>query len=347
VSCIRTSWVGSIVRIALLLLLARACPPNLLQAQQPHLHAGEAFTNDDTASGNLSRQDSGQAAPADIEGVSLHVTVLDSKHQTVQNMEKEDFTILEDGVPQTLLSFQHADIPVSIALVIDQSGSIFKKRPSVNQFALNFIAASNPGDEAFVVNFADHAYIDQGFTSDPGLLRNALSQGKCYGGTALYDAIVASANKLSSDARNSKKVILVITDGLDNASTLNLGQAIQRVQQLSGPVIYSVGLLFDEGIHFADTRFGRRALDLLSAQTGGLAFFPKSLGQMDQIASEVASDIRTQYTLTYHSTKPSTQPGLRKIAVLAKAKSEGKLSVRTLPGYFPTVKNPAKPASTN
>jgi Ca-activated chloride channel family protein len=327
--------------------LLLVCTFNLhdLKAQQPLKFTGEVSASLDSASGGISQQGSGDTFSTDPERVSLNVTVLDSKHQVVRNLEKEDFKILEDGVPQTLLSSEHADIPVSIALVIDQSGSIFKKRPAVNQFALNFIAASNPGDEAFVVNFANDAYIDQGFTSDPALLRAALSQGKCYGPTALYDAIVASADKLAAESKNSKKIILVVTDGTDNASTLNLAQAIRRVQQLSGPVIYSVGLLFGEGINFAETHFAHRALEMLSAQTGGLAFFPKSLDQIDQIAADVAGDIRTQYTLTYHSTKPSTQLGFRKVTVLAQTKSESKLKVRTLTGYFPIIKNPAKPAA--
>jgi len=145
------------------------------------------------------------------------------------------------------------------------------------------------------VNFAKDAFIDQGFTTDPVLLRNALSQGKCYGGTALYDAIAASADKLSKDGKNSKKIILVVTDGADNSSTLRLEQAIRRVQQLSGPVIYSVGLLFGEGFNFGETHFARRALEMLSAQTGGLSYFPKSIDQIDTIAAEVAGDIRSQY----------------------------------------------------
>lgn len=340
--CPRPLCVWPFLRTALFLLFACACLSNLLKAQQLHGQAGQAFLEQDGAFGNLGQEDSSNTFNLDPENVSLHVTVLDDRHQVVGNLAREDFKILEDGTPQTILSIQHDDIPVSIGLVIDQSGSIFKKRPAVNQFALNFIAASNPGDEAFVVNFASNAYIDQGFTSDPALLRTALSQGKCYGGTALYDAIAASADKLSKDGKNSKKIILVVTDGADNSSTLRLEQAIRRVQQLSGPVIYSVGLLFGEGFNFGETHFARRALEMLSAQTGGLSYFPKSIDQIDTIAAEVAGDIRSQYTLTYHSTKPSTQPGFRKVAVGVQKKGESKLSVRTIPGYFPTVKTPDK-----
>jgi len=253
--------------------------------------------------GEVAKQGGGYIVRAEVEEVSLNVTVLDNKGQIVQDLKKDDFKVLEDGVQQNLLSFQHADIPVSIGLVIDNSGSMYKKRPSVNKSSLDLILASNPKDEAFVVNFADDAYIDQDLTSDPNKLKDGLGHIESRGGTALYDAVVASADKLAADAHRPKQVIVIITDGEDNASTLNLEQAIRRVQQLSGPVIYSIGLLFGD---------------------------------------EVARDIRSQYTLAYHSTKPTSDPGFRKITVTAQAKGEGKLNVRTRTGYFPSIKN-AKP----
>jgi VWFA-related protein len=222
---------------------------------------------------------------------------------------------------------------------------MYKKRPSVNKAALDLVLASNPHDEAFVVNFADDAYIDQDLTSDPNKLRDGLAHIESRGGTALYDAVVASADKLAADAHRAKQVILIITDGEDNASTLNLEQAIRRVQQLSGPVIYSIGLLFGDEMSHGEVRHARRALEMLSGETGGIAFFPKSLDQIDEIAAEVARDIRSQYTLAYHSSKPSAQPGFRKISVVAQAKGAGKLNVRTRTGYFPSVKSPAKKAT--
>jgi len=226
--------------------------------------------------------------------------------------------------------------------VIDNSGSMYKKRPAVNQSALDLIAASNKQDEAFVVNFADDAYIDQEFTGDINKLRDGLSHIESRGGTALYDAVVASADKLAADAKRPKQVIVIITDGEDNASTLGLEQAIRRVQQLSGPVIYSIGLLFGDEMSKGEVRHARRALEMLSQETGGIAFFPKSLDQVDEIAAEVARDIRSQYTLTYHSSKPSSVPGFRRVTVLAQASGQGKLNVRTRTGYFPSVKSQAK-----
>jgi VWFA-related protein len=221
-----------------------------------------------------------------------------------------------------------------------------KKRPSVNKSALDLIQASNAQDEAFVVNFSDEAFIDQEFTSDVNRLRDGLSHIESRGGTALYDAVVASADKLAADAKRPKQVLILITDGEDNASTLNLEQTIHRVQQLSGPTIYSIGLLFGDEMTRAEVKHARRALEMLSTETGGIAFFPKNIEQVDQIAAEVAQDIRSQYMLGYHSTKPSSEPGFRRVEVVAEAKDKGRLDVRTRTGYFPMPRNQKKAAAT-
>jgi Ca-activated chloride channel homolog len=279
----------------------------------------------------------------DVEEVVMYATVLKG-NQMVQDLKKEDFQVFEDGAKQNILSFQHTDLPVSIGLVVDNSGSMSKKRPSVNKSALDLIQASNPEDEAFVVNFSDEAFIDQEFTSDANRLRDGLGHIESRGGTALYDAVVASADKLAQDAKRPKQVLIIITDGEDNASTLNLEQTIHRVQELSGPVVYTIGLLFGDEMSHAEVRHAKRALEMLSAETGGMAFFPKSIEQIDQIAAEVARDIRSQYTIGYHSTKPSTQPGFRRVDVTAEVKGEGKLTVRTRTGYFPMVRTAKKGA---
>ena len=202
-----------------------------------------------TSAGPLRKEGSGYVLHTDVEEVVLNATVLEG-NRLVPDLKGENFEVFEDGAKQTLLSFQHTDLPVSIALVVDNSGSMARKRPSVNKSALDLIQASNPSDEAFVVNFSDEAFIDQEFTSDVNKLRDGLGHIESRGGTALYDAVVASADKLAADAKRPKQVLILITDGEDNASTLNLEQTIRRVQQLSGPVIYSIGLLFgDEMSH--------------------------------------------------------------------------------------------------
>jgi VWFA-related protein len=279
----------------------------------------------------------GYVLHTDVEEVVLNATVLDG-NRLVPDLKKNNFEVFEDGVKQSLISFQHTDLPVSIALVVDNSGSMFRKRPSVNKSALDLIEASNPEDEAFVVNFSDEAFIDQDFTADVKKLRDGLAHIESRGGTALYDAVVASADKLVADAKRPKQVLILITDGEDNASTLNLEQTIRRVQQLSGPVIYTIGLLFGDEMTHSEVRHARRALEMLSTETGGMAFFPKSIEQIDQIAAEVARDIRNQYTLGYHSTKPTSEPGFRRVLVTATGSNQSKLIVRTRTGYFPVVR---------
>jgi len=296
------------------------------------------------SSGPLKKEGEGYLLHTDVEEVVLNATVLNGTN-LVQNLTKDDFTVYEDGVKQTLISFQHTDLPVSMGLVIDNSGSMYRKRPSVNKSALDLIEASNPQDEAFVVNFSDEAFIDCDFTSSINKLREGLSHIDSRGGTALYDAVVASADKLVADAKRPKQVLILITDGEDNASSLSLEQTIERVQQLSGPVIYSIGLLFGDEMSRAEVRHARRALEMLSTETGGMAFFPKSIDQVDQIAAEVARDIRSQYTLGYHSTKPTTVPGFRRVEVVAESKGLGKLTVRTRTGYFPSVRTSKQTAS--
>jgi VWFA-related protein len=288
------------------------------------------------APGSVSKQGAGFVLRTDVEEVVLNATVLNGSN-IVQDLTKDDFQVTEDGVKQTLLSFQHTDLPVSIGVVIDNSGSMYRKRPSVNKSALDLIQASNPNDEAFVVNFSDEAFIDCDFTADINKLRDGLSHIDSRGGTALYDAVVASADHLVEEGKRPKQVLVLITDGDDNASTLNLEQTIHRVQELSGPVIYTIGLLFGDEMTRTEVRHARRSLELLSGETGGMAFFPKSIEEVDQIAAEVARDIRSQYTLGYHSTKPTSVPGFRKIDVTAVGKGGAKLTVRTRTGYFPVV----------
>ena len=298
-----------------------------------------------TAGTTLEKQGTGYILHTNVEEVVLNATVLEGT-RLVLDLKRDNFTVLEDGVKQSILSFQHSDLPVSIALVVDNSGSMAQKRPSVNKSALDLIQASNPQDEAFVVNFSDEAFIDQEFTSDVNKLRDGLSHIESRGGTALYDAVVASADKLALDAKRPKQVLVLITDGEDNASTLNLEQAIRRVQAMSGPVVYSIGLLFGDEMSHAEVRHARRALEMLSTETGGMAFFPKSIEQIDQISAEVARDIRNQYTLGYRSTRPMDEQVFRRVQVNAEAKGQGKLTVRTRTGYFPVTPGAKKPVAT-
>ncbi len=273
-----------------------------------------------------------------VDEVVLNATVLDDHQHLVTTLTKDDFKVSEDGVPQTITSFQHQDIPISLGILVDNSGSMRTKRQAVNAAALDLVHYSNPDDESFVVNFSDEAYIDQDFTANVNKLRDGLSHIDSKGGTALYDAIMASADYLTKNAKRAKQVLLVITDGEDNASSTTLEETVRRIQDLQGPVVYSIGLLYDDTGGGREARRAKRALEMLSNETGGISFFPKNLGQVDEIAGEVAQDIREQYTIGYHSTKPASQGGFRMVHVEAKAKGYNKLIVRTKTGYYPNSK---------
>ena len=264
-----------------------------------------------------------------VDEVLLHATVIDDKQHIVTDLDRNAFTVFEDGKPQTIVSFHNEDIPVSMGIVIDNSGSMREKRAKVNQAALNLVRSSNPRDEVFVVNFNDEYYLDQDFTNDLLKLKEALEKIDARGGTALRDALVASAEHLKRDARLERKVLFVVTDGDDNASRDSLEDAVKQLQAENGPSVYAIGILGDE----EHPKRARHALEIIAQRTGGLAFFPSTLDQVDEISRQVAHDIRNQYTIGYKPTNPRASGGFRTIRVEAK-KGRGKLVVRTKSGYY-------------
>ena len=266
----------------------------------------------------------------DVDEVLLHATVIDDHQHIVTNLDRNAFTVFEDGKPQNIISFRHEDIPVAMGIVIDNSGSMREKRAKVNQAALNLVRSSNPRDEVFVVNFNDEYYLDQDFTNDLLKLKEALEKIDARGGTALYDAVVASADHLKHNARLDKKVLFVVTDGEDNASNESLEQAVRRLQDESGPQVYAIGILGEE----EHPKRAKRALEIISQRTGGMAFFPRTLDEVDQITSTIAHDICNQYTIGYKPSNPRNTGGFRLVRVEAKAKGHGKMIVRTKSGYY-------------
>jgi len=279
--------------------------------------------------------------------VRLNASVLDSSDHVVDSLSESAFKIYEDGQLQKIVGFRHEDLPISLGILIDSSGSMYDKRPSVDAAALNLVKLSNPKDEAFVVDFNSEPYIDQDFTSSIAKLQQGLAYMKAGGGTALYDAVIASADYLSKNAKQSKQVLLIVTDGDDNSSNATLEEAIQRVQALDGPSIYCIGLLFGGDLNHKDSKHSREVLTQLSEETGGQAYFPKTLRDVDGIAQQVAQDIRSQYMIEYHSTKPMSVPGYRTIHVEASEKGYHGLRVRTRAGYFPKTGGQSAGAGSN
>ena len=278
-------------------------------------------------------QDGGFVFTTEAREVVLHATVVDDKNRLVTTLNKPDFTIFENDKPQEIRHFAREDYPVAMGIVIDNSGSMREKRDEVNKAALNLVRSSNPEDQVFVVNFNDEFYLDQDFTSDIKKLQEALEHVEARGGTALYDAVTASADYLVK-SKLQRKVIFVVTDGEDDASQQTLEEAVHRLQQENGPTVYAIGLLGEE-----KSRHAKRALETIAERTGGISFFPPTLDQVDEISRTVAHDIRNQYTISYRPTTPRSVPGFRAIHVEAHARSYKRLVVRTRSGYYPGQEN--------
>lgn len=296
--------------------------------------AGTAARGQAAAHGSESVDNGDFVFRTHVDEVVLNVTVIDRKQRLVTTLKKDDFKVFEDDVEQKISSFRREDVPVSLGILIDNSGSMRDKRDAVNRAAIDMVKASNREDESFIVNFSDDAFLDQDFTSNIDQLQQGLGHIDAKGGTALYDAVVASADHLTEAAKHNKQVLLIITDGEDNSSSTTLQQTVRRIQNLQGPIVYTIGLLFGSDSS-GESRRARKALQRLSDETGGLAYFPKSLNQVDGIAAQVAADIRNQYTIGYHPTRPEKLGGYRTLRVVAAAPGMHKLSARTRAGYYP------------
>jgi Ca-activated chloride channel family protein len=306
-------------------------PPPPTQTAPAQAPAGQSQPADAAQGGDQSAPDTGGFVfKKQVEEVALHVTVVDKDRKMVTNLDKNAFSVLENGKVQPIKSFRHEDIPVAMGIVIDNSGSMRDKREKVGKAALNLVRASNPNDEVFVVNFNDDYYLDQDFTSDIKKLREALEKIDTKGGTALYDAIIAAWQSELKNAKLQKKVLFVVTDGADDESRNSLEQAVEMLQVDNGPTIYAIGILSDED----KPKKAKRALQALTERTGGIAFFPRTVDEVDEISSTVARDIRNQYSIVYKPTVPQAQGGYRTIQIDVKAKGYSKLTARTRSGYY-------------
>ncbi len=267
----------------------------------------------------------------------LHATVVDEKGQFVPDLPRDNFRVFEDKIEQKISVFTKEDVPVTMGLVIDNSGSMKDKRAQVNEAALSFVRTSNTADEVFVVNFNDEYYLDldEDFTSNPEELHEALEKIDTRGSTALYDAIIGSLDHLKKGHKD-KRVLLVITDGDDDASRKDFAYTVKAAVQ-SNAVIYAVGVFSDEDrkSNKKMVRKSKKDLSTLTEATGGLAFFPDNLADVDSVCTEIARDIRNQYTIGYYPTNTAKDGTFRSVRLeLIPPKGHGKLSVRTRTGYY-------------
>jgi Ca-activated chloride channel family protein len=269
---------------------------------------------------------------ADTRLVLVHASVVDRNGKLITNLPQSAFKVLENGVEQQIKIFRREDVPVSMGIIIDNSGSMRDKRTRVAAAALELVKASNPQDEIFIVNFNDDAYLDQSFTNDIKKLEEALTRFQTKGGTAMRDAISMSIDYTKDKAKKDKKVLVVITDGNDNTSEIKLEDLVRKAQQ-SGVLIYSIGILSEEEPR--EARRAKRALHDLAVASGGLDYYPKDVEEVEKITPEVAHEIRSQYTLAYTPSNDALDGTFRKITVTVNA--PGRPAVRTRSGYYATL----------
>ncbi len=263
--------------------------------------------------------------------VPLNVTVTDKNGRLVTNLTQSAFQVYENGVLQPIKLFKREDVPISLGLVIDNSGSMREKRLAVESAALALVRDSNRQDEVFVVNFNDEAYLDSDFTNDIAVMEQGLTKIDSRGGTAMRDAIRMSIDHLHEKAKRDKKVILVVTDGNDNASSISL-EALVRAAQQDDILVYAIGLLTDEEKREASK--AKRALGILVESTGGQVFYPKDVSEVERIAHQVAHDVRNQYTIGYTPLNLTLDGTYRQIKVAVKA--PGNLIAHARSGYYAT-----------
>jgi len=288
----------------------------------------------------LGQEPSGAVFRADARLVVLHATVLDKNGKYVMNLPRTAFKVYEDGIEQQIKVFRREDVPVSLGLVIDNSGSMRDKRLKVEVAAVALVKASNPQDEVFVVNFNDDAYLDVDFTSDIRKMEEGLARIDSRGGTAMRDALSLSIDHLKQKGKHDKKVILVVTDGNDNTSEITLERLVQRAQQ-SEVLVYAIGLLNEE--ERREARRARRALDAITQATGGQAYYPKDPDEVNRICLQVAHDIRNQYIIGYSPSNPALDGSFRQIRVSVNAPNRP--VVRTRTGYYATPEPARRPAA--
>jgi VWFA-related protein len=299
--------------ILLAVLIAQNPRARSQEAAAPHQRSGDNYT---------------LRVKSDL--VILNATVVDRHNALVSQLNADNFQIYEDNVPQKIKNFSHEDVPVTVGIVIDNSGSMAPKRNDVIDAALSFAGSSNPKDQMFVVHFNEHVSLGLSaktpFTDRSDQLQLALASFRAIGETALYDGIAAALEHLQLGSYD-KKVLILISDGGDNASKHTLAQIVELAKR-SNAIIYAIGI-FDE----QDGDQNPNVLKRFAKATGGEAFFPGSSKDIAPICDGIAHDIRSQYTLSYIPTNKADDGKYRVIEVRASAAGHGRLSVRTRAGY--------------
>ena len=274
----------------------------------------------------------------DTDLVLLDVSVIDQNNNQVFDLKKEDFQIFEDKILQPIETLSRAEVPVSLGLVIDTSGSMRSKLQNVSDAALDIVKQMKLDDEAFVSQFKAEPELLKEFTSDREEIEDAIGEMFTSGGTSLLDAIIATADYAHEKGKNRRKALIVITDGLERNSSVKEKEVLDAMKE-DEVQVYLVGFIDEED----DTKsfFGkspakkaRELLTRLADDSGGRAFFPREVGEMPAIAAQIARDIRTQYLLSYYPTNDKRDGSFRTVKVAVAPRENRKLIARSRQGYY-------------
>ena len=274
--------------------------------------------------------------------VVLHAVVSDDRSRFVRGLTRDQFAVYEDDVRQTIEFFAAEDQPATVGLVIDNSGSMHPKRGDVIAAGHAFVRASHPGNELFLLHFNERVWSGLPeavpFTANPGLLFETLSRTGARGQTALYDAMSQALDHVARGT-NHHRVLVVISDGRDNASTTQLAPLLGRARQ-SDAVVYTIGL-FDRDSRDRNPKVLRE----IAATTGGMAYFPKNSANAVSTLEQIARDIRSTYTIGFAPTNATRDGQHRSIRVTARGPGGTELTVRTRAGYLAPLDPPAEARS--
>ena len=274
----------------------------------------------------------------DVDLVVFNVTVTDGRGRHVPGLRASEFVVYEEEHPQNITFFSAEDGPATVGLIIDNSGSMRAKRTDVVNAALVFAGASRPDDEMFVVSFNENVYLGLQppiqFTNELSEIRSALLRTTPDGLTALYDGLAAGIAHLNTGTRD-RKVLVLISDGGDNASRLRLNDVVELAQRTRA-TIYAIGI-YDEGDPDRNPGVLRRIAEL----SGGRAYFPAALSELNRIWREIAGEIRNQYTIGYHSSNTNRDGKHRKVKITA-SRNARSFRVISRDGYFAPASEPSK-----
>jgi Ca-activated chloride channel homolog len=275
----------------------------------------------------------GSTLKVDVDLVNVYATVTDAQNRVITGLDPEHFKVWEDKLEQKIEYFSAEDVPISIGVVFDLSGSMKDKIATARDAATTFFNTGNPQDEYFLVTFSDRPKIAEDFTTDIAKLRTRLVFEATKGMTALYDAVYLGLERLK-EGTQPKKALLLITDGEDNRSRYTFSNVREFVKE-QDVQIYAIGIVTDWNSNLGSGRTGRALIEELSDLTGGHAFFPDSVYDLEDICTKIAVELKNQYVLGYRSTNEAKDGKWRKIKVQVEPpKGVGRLNVRFKTGYF-------------